>query len=113
MLTFEIQEIHWKGYEEKHLYVACSLFKKMVNGQSRSPNAHDALQLRLHVAEDIRRKVLKAELAVHDTNGCRTWAEYRHLTPEQIHEIINWMQDHEWTYLDDRSQYAAIIDVNT
>ena len=112
MFTFEIQEIHWNEYEEKHLYAACSLFKKMVNRPSQSPNAYDALQLRLHVVEDIRRKVLKTELAVHDINGCRTWAEYRNLTPKQVHEIINWMKDHEYADIDEYKNYVDILRVN-
>lgn len=117
MITFKEQTYSWKGHEERNLVVISQLFKRGMNpgmqdyeywkgGFCGSPYLH------LLVTEDLNTKNIKAELGIQDNDDYDVYVPYQDVTPKQVHEIINWMKDHEYADIDEYKNYVDILRVN-
>ena len=53
---------------------------------------------------------LWAKLVIGDMDDFDYTCEFEHPTPELIHEVINWMLDHEYATISDMDDVIKIVD---
>lgn len=54
--------------------------------------------------------ILDMKLYVADEDDFDYTCEFEHPTPELIHEVINWMLDHEYATISDMNDVIEIVD---
>lgn len=96
----------------RHLFICIPLFeqKMKANYQMFCGQPYIALSVWETYCKKTDAFILDIKLYVADEDDFDYACEFEHPTPELIHEVINWMLDHEYATISDMDDVIKMVD---